>query len=149
MVPPDGNYIFKDNGLLVKYTLSIHRCSIGSLTDMPAWEVVQPRKSLPTLALRPRPMQLLRNGRKIMTQPASDGGRHQRRVERSRKGGLALKAKYGRDHFVWMGRRGGRPTWQEGLAKAKAREFEGKAKVGRPSSSEPTTKKWKPIKKFT
>ena len=70
-----------------------------------------------------------------MTQPVDDGGRHQRRVERSRKGGLALKAKYGRGHFVWMGRRGGRPTWQEELEKARARESEGKAKAGRPSSS--------------
>ena len=34
-----------------------------------------------------------------MTEPVDDGERHQRRVERSRKGGLALKAKYGRDPF--------------------------------------------------
>ena len=70
-----------------------------------------------------------------MKQPVNDGGRHQRRVERSRKGGLALKASYGRDHFVWMGQRGGRPNWQEELAKARVRESEGKAKAGRPNSS--------------
>ena len=78
-----------------------------------------------------------------MTQPASDGERHQRRTERSRKGGLALKAKYGSEHFVWMGRRGGRPTWQEELARARARESEDKTKAGRPSSSAPI-KEWKP-----
>ena len=68
-----------------------------------------------------------------MNQLVHDGGRHQRRVERAIKGGLALKTKYGREHFVLMGRRGGRPTWQEGLAKAKARASE--AKAGRPNSS--------------
>ena len=46
---------------------------------------------------------------------------HQRRLtERARKGGLALLAKRGREHFVQMGRRGGRPTWQQALEKAEA-----------------------------
>ena len=64
VVPPDGNYIFKGDGLLVKYTLRLHRCSIGSLTDMPAWEAAQPRMSLPTLALPPGTMEFLKYGRK-------------------------------------------------------------------------------------
>lgn len=42
-----------------------------------------------------------------------------RRIERARKGGLALKVKNGRDHFVRIGKLGGRPTWQEALAKAR------------------------------
>ena len=59
----------------------------------------------------------------------------QRRIERARKGGLALKAKYGRDHFVRMGKLGGRPTFWEALEKARQREAEiraNKVKPGRP-----------------
>ena len=48
----------------------------------------------------------------------SEAERKRRRVERARAGGLALKAKYGRDHFVRIGTLGGRPTWPEALAKA-------------------------------
>ena len=66
-----------------------------------------------------------------MTEPVDEVERHRRRIERSRKGGLALKTKYGRDHFVQMGRFGGRPTWQEALEQARAREA--KAKGGRRS----------------
>ena len=65
-----------------------------------------------------------------MTEPVDEVERKRRRIERSRKGGLALKAKYGRDHFVWMGQRGGRPTWQDDLAQARARESEPQAKGG-------------------
>ena len=55
--------------------------------------------------------------------------------ERSRKGELALKTKYGRGHFVRMGQLGRRPTWQEELEQAKAPECEAKAKGGRRSKS--------------
>ena len=68
-----------------------------------------------------------------MTEPVDEVERKRRRIERSRKGGLALKTKYGRDHFVQMGRFGGRPTWQEALEQARARETKTKAKGGRRS----------------
>ena len=51
-----------------------------------------------------------------------DSERRKRRTERARKGRLAVKAKYGRGYFAEIGRLGGRPTWQEALAKAKANE---------------------------
>ena len=70
-----------------------------------------------------------------MAQPVDEVERYRRRIERSRKGGLALKAKYGRDHFVRMGQLGGRPTWQEELEQSRARESEAKAKGGRRSKS--------------
>ena len=73
------------------------------------------------------------------TAPVSELERQRRRIGRSRKGGLALKAKYGRDHFVQMGRLGGRPTWQQELAKARAKEaaaLANRPKAGRPRKSE-------------
>ena len=51
----------------------------------------------------------------------SDAERRQRRVEKARKGGLAVKAKYGLRHFSRIGRLGGRPTWQDELAKARGK----------------------------
>ena len=67
--------------------------------------------------------------------------RQQRRTERARKGGLATKAKYGHDHYVRIGRLGGRPTFWEALAKAKAREAEidsKRVKPGRPRKAPPS-----------
>lgn len=52
----------------------------------------------------------------------SDADSSWRKTERARKGGLAVKAKYGIQHFSRIGRLGGRPTWCEALAKAKAKE---------------------------
>ena len=46
--------------------------------------------------------------------------RKRRRIERARKGGLGLLAKRGGEHFVQMGKLGGRPTWQDSLEKAKS-----------------------------
>ena len=66
----------------------------------------------------------------------------QRRIERARKGGLATKAKYGREHYSALGKLGGRPTWQEALEKAKALEVElqsHRGKPGRPRTSHPAT----------
>ncbi len=66
--------------------------------------------------------------------------RQQRRTERARKGGLATKAKYGHDHYIRIGKQGGRPTWQEALAKAKARPAEldaQRVKPGRPREAPP------------
>ena len=54
----------------------------------------------------------------------SDDERRRHRVEKARKGGLALKQKYGREHFVRIGKLGGRPTWQQALAKAKRQNFQ-------------------------
>ena len=66
--------------------------------------------------------------------------RQQRRTERARKGGLATKAKYGHDHYVHIGSLGGRPTFWQALAKAKAREAEAQSKgvkPGRPRNAPP------------
>ena len=67
--------------------------------------------------------------------------RQQRRTERARKGGLSTKAKYGHDHYVRIGSLGGRPTFWEALAKAKAREAavtSMRVKPGRPRKAPPT-----------
>ena len=56
--------------------------------------------------------------------PSTIAKRRERRIERARKGGQALKTKYGQEHFARIGSLGGRPTWQEALAKARAREAE-------------------------
>ena len=64
--------------------------------------------------------------------------RRQRRIDKARKGGLATKAKYGHDHYVRIGSRGGRPTFWEALAKAKAHEAaiaSMRVKPGRPRKS--------------
>ena len=66
--------------------------------------------------------------------------RQQRRTERARKGGLATKAKYGPGHYVRIGSLGGRPSFWEALAKAKAREAEVtsmRVKPGRPRNAPP------------
>ena len=47
--------------------------------------------------------------------------------KKKRKAGLALVAKYGREHMAWMGRRGGRPTWQEAIERANQRESDRRA----------------------
>ncbi len=60
----------------------------------------------------------------------------QRRIERARKGGEALRDRYGREHFVAMGRLGGRPTWDQVVDKANAREAATPSKRGRPRSAE-------------
>ena len=52
----------------------------------------------------------------------NDEQRRRRRIERARKGGEAVKAKYGMEYYSRIGRLGGRPTWQEELAKARARD---------------------------
>ena len=57
-----------------------------------------------------------------MSDGDNDSERRRRRIERARKGGLAVKAKYGIDYFAQIGRMGGRPTWQEELARAKAKD---------------------------
>ena len=60
-----------------------------------------------------------------------------------RKGGLATLAKHGREHYVALGKLGGRPTWGEALAKAQAQEAERKSRSGpgpgRPRKSHPVT----------
>ena len=53
-------------------------------------------------------------------QESFEGQRKRKLIERARKGGLGLLAKRGREHFVQMGKLGGRPTWQKSLEKAKA-----------------------------
>ena len=53
-------------------------------------------------------------------QESFEGQRKRKLIERARKGGLGLLAKRGREHFVQMGKLGGRPTWQQSLEKAKA-----------------------------
>ena len=66
--------------------------------------------------------------------------RHQRRVEKARKAGLALKAKYGHEHFVRIGKLGGRPTFWESLAKEKARQAAIQERIvgpGRPRNASP------------
>ena len=67
--------------------------------------------------------------------------RQDRRTERARKGGLGTKAKYGHDHYVKIGKLGGRPTFWESLAKAKAREADIHSKgvkPGRPRNAPPS-----------
>ena len=56
-----------------------------------------------------------------MVEKEEGNDRRRRRIERARKGGLAVKAKYGLEYFSRIGRLGGRPTWQQELAKAKAK----------------------------
>ena len=72
--------------------------------------------------------------------PSAIAKRQQSRIERARKGGLATKAKYGREHYVRIGKLGGRPTFHEAVAKARARETEVQSKrtmPGRPRSAPP------------
>ena len=57
-----------------------------------------------------------------MSSQDGDSERRRRRIARARQGGLAVKAKYARDYFPRTGRLGGRPTWREELARAKAKE---------------------------
>ena len=56
------------------------------------------------------------------------------------KGGRATLEKYGLEHYRQIGKLGGRPTWQEALAKANARQAEAASKgvkPGRPRKSHP------------
>ena len=64
--------------------------------------------------------------------PSTVAKRQQRRKEHARKGGLATKVKYGREHYVRIGKLGGRPTFHEAAVKAKAREAEAQSKGVRP-----------------
>ena len=52
----------------------------------------------------------------------SDAESKRRLVERARRGGLALMAKYGKAHFARIGALGGRPTWRQALTKARRLE---------------------------
>ena len=73
--------------------------------------------------------------------PSTIAKRQQRRTERARKGGTATMARYGREHYVRIGRLGGRPTFHEAVAKARAREAEVKSRgtgPGRPRNAPPT-----------
>ena len=72
--------------------------------------------------------------------PSAIAKRQQNRTERARKGGLATKARYGREHYVRIGKLGGRPTFHEAVAKARAREAEVQSKrtmPGRPRRAPP------------
>ena len=67
--------------------------------------------------------------------PSTFSKRKQRRVEKARKGGLATLAKYGPEHYSAIGKLGGRPTWEEALAKAKAHEAEVRSRGVKPGRS--------------
>ena len=69
----------------------------------------------------------------------NDSESQRKRTERGRKGGQALLQRYGREHFIAMGRRGGRPTWREALLRAEARAAETRTKRGRPRKPPPAT----------
>ena len=72
--------------------------------------------------------------------PSTEAKRKQRRIEKARKAGLATFAKYGPEHYSVLGKMGGRPTFEESIARAKAREAEAKSKSrgpGRPHLSPP------------
>lgn len=56
-----------------------------------------------------------------MVEKEERNDRRRRRIEKARKGGLAVKAKYGPEYFSRIGRLGSRPTRQQELAKAKAK----------------------------
>ena len=60
---PTEIMFFEDNGLLVKYTLRLHRCSIGSPHGHASLGGSAAKESLPTLALPPGTMEFLRYGR--------------------------------------------------------------------------------------
>ena len=45
-------------------------------------------------------------------------------TRRNRKGGLALLAKRGLEHYAEMGRKGGRPTFEESLTRARLKAGE-------------------------
>ena len=70
-----------------------------------------------------------------MDHSMSDSERRRRRTERARKGGRSLLERYGREHFAAMGRKGGRPTFWESLAKAEKRAAATRVKPGRPSNA--------------
>lgn len=60
-------------------------------------------------------------------------------IQQRRNAGLAaakvLKEKYGDDYFYRLGKKGGRPTWQQALEKARQREIanqQRRARGGRP-----------------
>ncbi len=72
--------------------------------------------------------------------PSAIARRQRNRTERARKGGLATMAKYGREHYARIGKLGGRPTFHEAVAKARAREAEVQSKrtmPGRPRRAPP------------
>ena len=69
----------------------------------------------------------------------SDAGKIGGRIG-GKKGGQTVVEKYGYEHFSRLGKLGGRPTWQEALAKAHARQAEldaQRVKPGRPRKSRP------------
>ena len=62
-------------------------------------------------------------------------------VENGRRGGLkggaTTLARYGQEHFSELGRRGGRPTWQETLEKDKRLRQEANNRAKRRKQGEP------------
>ena len=48
---------------------------------------------------------------------------------RGQAGGTATFERHGRDHMSAIGRRGGRPTWEESLEKARKREEEARQRA--------------------
>ena len=72
--------------------------------------------------------------------PSTIARRQRSRTERARKGGTATMARYGREHYVRIGRLGGRPTFHEAVAKTRARENEVESRgtgTGRPRNAPP------------
>ena len=68
----------------------------------------------------------------MAVRPSTVAKRQQLRKEHARKAGLATKVKYGREHYVRIGKLGGRPTFHEAVVKAMAREAEAQSKGIRP-----------------
>ena len=76
----------------------------------------------------------------MAVRPGTIAKRQQCRTEHARKGGLATKVRYGREHYVRIGQLGGRPTFHESVAKAKEREPEVQSRgvgPGRPRKAPP------------
>ena len=76
----------------------------------------------------------------MAVRPGTIAKRQQCRTEHARKGGLATKVRYGREHYVRIGQLGGRPTFHESVAKAKERELEVQSRgvgPGRPRKAPP------------
>ena len=76
----------------------------------------------------------------MAVRPSTIAKRQQCRTEHARKGGLATKIRYGREHYVRIGKLGGRPTFHEAVVKAKERETEIQSRgvgPGRPRNAPP------------
>jgi hypothetical protein len=61
------------------------------------------------------------------------GGKGSTNKGGSPNGGLAVLAKYGVDYFSQIGKRGGRPTWQQELERDKALRDKARKRNGRHS----------------